>query len=66
MFVSHWLSFFQFMFKPQRVLFSGSEPIVTFVVNACSERCWNVPLIWKFFEKSYSQFRPIIVFLICA
>ena len=60
-FVSHWLSFFQFRLSPQIVLFSGSLPIVTFEVSACSDRCWNVPPIWKFFEKSYSQFNPSIV-----
>ena len=49
------------MLAPQRVFFKGSEPIVTFEVSACSERCWKVPPIWRFFEKSYSQFRPTIV-----
>ena len=39
----------------------GSEPIVTFEVSACSERCINVPPSWKFFEKSYSQFTPSMV-----
>ena len=58
MLVSHWLSCFQLMLSPQRVLFSGSEPIDTFVVSACSDKCWIVPLIWKFFEKSYCQFSP--------
>ena len=36
--------------------------MVTFEVSACSERCISVPPSWKFFEKSYSQFTPIIVF----
>ena len=54
--------FFQFMFTPHSVLLSGSDPIVTFEVRACSERCCNVPLIWKFLEKSYSQLIPNIVF----
>lgn len=31
-----------------RVFFSGSEPMDTLVVSACSERCWIVPLNWKF------------------
>ena len=53
------------MFTPQSVLFSGSLPIATFVVSACSERCCSVPLSWKFFEKSYSQFTPNIVFRSC-
>ena len=43
------------------VLFSGSSPIDTFDVRACSDRCISVPPIWKFFVKSYSQFTPIIV-----
>ena len=64
--VSHWLSFFQFMFTPHSVLFSGSEPIFTLVVRACSDRCCNVPLIWKFLEKLYSQFMPNIVLRSCA
>jgi hypothetical protein len=59
--VSHWLSFFQFMLMPQRVLFSGSEPMLTFVVSDCSEMCCTVPLSWKFFVKSYSQFMPSMV-----
>ena len=65
MLVSHWLSFFQLRFTPQMVLLSGSAPIATFVVRACSERCLNVPLIWKFLLKSYSQFMPNMVFLDC-
>ncbi len=64
--VSHWLSFFQLMFKPQRVLLSGSEPMLTFVVRACSDRCCIVPLSWKSFEKSYCQLSPSIVFRSCA
>ncbi|CDD05929.1 unknown [Prevotella sp. CAG:592] len=64
--VSHWLSFFQLMLRPQRVLLSGSDPIDTFVVSACSDRCWKVPLSWKFLVKSYSQFSPSIVFRCCA
>ena len=59
--VSHWLSVFQLMFAPQRVFFSGSEPMTTFDVSACSLRCCSVPPIWKSFEKSYSQLKPIIV-----
>ena len=65
MFVSHWLCFFQLMFKPQMVLLSGSEPMFTLLVRACSERCWNVPESWKSFEKSYSQFIPNIVLRSC-
>ena len=61
MFVSHWLSFFQFMFTPHRVLFRGSLPMFTLVVSACSDRCCTVPDSWKFFEKSYSQFMPNMV-----
>ena len=53
------------MFTPQIVLFSGSEPMATFVVSDCSERCCTVPLSWKFFEKSYSQFMPSMVLRIC-
>ena len=64
--VSHWLSFFQFTLSPHKVLLSGSEPIATFVVSDCSDRCWNVPLSWKFFEKSYSQLSPTIVLRCCA
>ena len=59
--VSHWLSCFQFMLSPQMVLLSGSVPIVTFEVRACSCRCISVPPSWKFFENSYSQFTPTIV-----
>ena len=59
-FVNHWLSVFQLMFNPHRVFFKGSEPMTTFEVRACSERCWNVPPIWKFLEKSYSQLTPNI------
>ena len=66
MLVSHWLSFFQFMLSPQMVLLSGSEPMFTLLVSGCSERCWNVPESWKFFDMSYSQLRPNIVFLSCA
>ena len=51
-FVSHWLSFFQFTLMPHRVLFTGSEPRFTFVVRDCSERCCMVPLNWKSEEKS--------------
>ena len=58
--VSHWLSVFQLTFRPHKVFFSGSEPIVTFDVSACSLRCCSVPPNWKFFEKSYSQLKPII------
>ena len=58
--VSHWLSFFQLMFRPHSVFFSGSEPMVTFDVRACSDRCCSVPPIWKSFEKSYSQLKPNI------
>ena len=47
------------------VLFTGSAPMETFVVSACSARCWMVPESWKFFEKSYSQFMPNIVLRIC-
>ena len=61
MLVTHWLSFFQFMLTPHNVLLSGSLPMFTFVVRACSERCCMVPDIWKFFEKSYSQFIPNMV-----
>ncbi len=57
-FVSHWLSCFQCKLKPKSVLLMGSAPMVTFVVRLCSLRCCSVPLIWKFLEKSYSQFRP--------
>ena len=57
-FVSHWLSCFQCRLKPTMVLLMGSAPIATFVVRLCSLRCCTVPLIWKFFEKSYSQFSP--------
>ena len=32
----------------------------------CSDKCWNVPLIWKFLLKSYCQFTPIMVFRSCA
>ena len=64
-FVSHWLSFFQLILSPQMVLLSGSAPIFTFVVSACSDRCINVPPIIKFFEKSYSQFNPNIVLRCC-
>ena len=49
------------MFRPHSVFFSGSSPIVTFDVRACSDRCCSVPPTWKFFEKSYSQFKPTIV-----
>ena len=63
--VSHWLSFFQFIFTPQRVLLSGSAPMFTFVVSACSLRCWNVPDNWKSREKVYSQFNPSMVFRCC-
>ena len=63
--VSHWLSFFQFRFTPQRVLLSGSAPMATLVVSACSERWRSVPLIWKFLLKSYSQLMPNMVFLDC-
>ena len=49
------------MFRPQMVLFSGSSPMPTFDVSACSERCISVPPRMKFFEKSYSQFTPYIV-----
>ena len=59
--VSHWLSFFQFTLRPQMVLFSGSLPMLTFEVRACSERCISVPLNRKFLLKSYSQFTPNIV-----
>ena len=65
MLVSHWLSFFQFRFTPQRVLLRGSEPMATLVVSACSERCWKVPLIKKSLVKSYSQFTPTIVLRAC-
>ena len=58
--VSHWLSVFQLMFTPHSVFFSGSEPIVTFDVRACSDRCCSVPPICRFFEKSYSQLKPNI------
>ena len=61
--VSHWLSCFQFTLRPQMVFLNGSEPIITFEVRACSERCISVPPNWKFFEKSYSQLSPNIVFL---
>ena len=59
--VSHCDSCFQFTFKPQMVLLSGSSPMATFEMRACSERCISVPPNWKFFEKSYSQFTPTIV-----
>ena len=49
------------MLMPQMVLFSGSLPMFTFEVNACSERCISVPLSWKFLLKSYSQLTPNIV-----
>ena len=65
MLVSHWLSFFQLRFTPHSVLFSGSLPIDTLVVSACSDKCWKVPLNWKSFEKSYSQFMPYMVFRCC-
>ncbi len=64
MLVSHWLSFFQFTLMPHRMLLSGSEPIVTFDVRACSCRYWNVPLSENSFVKSYCQLNPIIVFLV--
>ena len=51
-FVSHCDWAFQFMFKPQMVLFSGSEPFSTFVVSGFSCTRMNVPPIWKFFVKS--------------
>ena len=60
--VSHWLSCFQLIFTPQRVFFNGSEPMVTFEVSVCSVRCCMVPPICRSFEKSYSQFRPSMVF----
>ena len=63
--VSHWLSRFQLRLKPTRVFLRGSAPMVTLVVRACSVRCCRVPLIWKFFEKSYSQFTPNMVLRIC-
>ena len=50
---------------PHCVLFKGSDPIATFVVSACSERCRNVPLIWKFLLKSYSQLTPNMVLRDC-
>ena len=59
--VSHWLSVFQLMLAPHRVFFSGSEPMETFDVRACSDRCCSVPPICRFFEKSYSQLKPNIV-----
>ena len=59
--VSHCDSFFQLRFKPQMVLFSGSSPIDTFDVSACSDRCISVPPRIRSFEKSYSQFTPYIV-----
>ena len=59
--VSHCDSCFQFTFRPQRVLLSGSSPIDTFEMSACSWRWSSVPPNWKFFENSYSQFTPIIV-----
>ena len=43
------------------VLLSGSLPIATLVVSACSLRCCSVPPSWKFLEKSYCQFMPNIV-----
>ena len=61
MLVSHWLSFFQLRLMPHSMLLSGSEPMATFDVSACSCRCCSVPLSWKFLEKSYSQFTPNIV-----
>ena len=35
--------------------------MVTFEVSVCSLRCCNVPPIWKFLVKSYSQLKPTIV-----
>ncbi len=61
-FVSHWLSVFQLTFSPHSVFFKGSDPMTTFDVSACSDRCCSVPPIWKFFEKSYSQLTPNIRF----
>ena len=63
--VSHWLSCFQLTLKPMMVLLTGSAPMVTLLVRACSPRCCNVPESWKFFEKSYSQFMPNMVLRIC-
>ena len=35
--------------------------MVTLEVSDCSESFWNVPLICRSLEKSYSQLRPIKV-----
>lgn len=59
--VSHWLSFFQLMLSPQRMLLSGSEPMVTFDVSGCSCSRWNVPPMKKSLVKSYSQLSPNMV-----
>ena len=61
MLVSHWLSFFQLRLRPQSMLLSGSEPMVTFDVSGCSWRRWNVPPMKKSLVKSYSKLMPNIV-----
>ena len=61
MFVSHWLSFFQFRLNPHRKLFSGSEPISTFDVSGFSESESSVPPNLKSSEKSYAQLSPSTV-----
>ena len=49
-----------------RVLLTGSEPIETFDVRLCSERCWKVPLMLKSLVKSYCQLTPNMDFLSIA